>query len=104
MHQESRRGLMLIGVLKLLKAAGLVVLGVGVLSLLHRDAEETIRHWAEFPARRHPRALGRSCTGEGRWHQPADHAPARASVRCCTPRYSGPKAWGCYWPNLGRST
>jgi len=48
MHQESRRGLLLIGVMKLLKAAGLVVLGVGVLSLLHRDAEETIRHWAEF--------------------------------------------------------
>ncbi len=48
MHQESRRGLMLIGVMKLLKGVGLLVLGVGVLSLLHRDAEETIRHWAEF--------------------------------------------------------
>ena len=48
MHQESRRGLLVIGVMKLLKGAGLLVLGVGVLSLLHRDAEETIRHWAEF--------------------------------------------------------
>ena len=48
MHQESRRGLMLIGVMKLLKGVGLLVLGIGVLSLLHRDAEETVRHWAEF--------------------------------------------------------
>ena len=48
MPQESRRGLMLIGVMKLLKALGLVVLGVGVLSLLHRDAEGTVRHWVEF--------------------------------------------------------
>ena len=48
MHQESRRGLILIGVMKLLKGLGLLVIGVGVLSLLHRDAEETIRHLAEF--------------------------------------------------------
>jgi uncharacterized membrane protein (DUF2068 family) len=48
MHSESRRGLMLIGVFKLVKAFGLIVLGVGVLSLLHRDAEKTVRHWVEF--------------------------------------------------------
>src|SRR4051812_37693041 len=34
--------------MKLLKSAGLLILGVGVLSLLHRDAEQTIRHLAEF--------------------------------------------------------
>lgn len=48
MHYESRGGLMLIGAMKLLKSAGLLVLGIGVLSLLHRDAAATIRHWAEF--------------------------------------------------------
>jgi uncharacterized membrane protein (DUF2068 family) len=48
MPQESRRGLMLIGVMKLLKGIGLLVLGVGVLSLMHRDAEETVRGWVEF--------------------------------------------------------
>ncbi|MEP7049714.1 MAG: DUF2127 domain-containing protein [Pseudomonadota bacterium] len=48
MHQDSRRGLLLIGVMKLLKGAGLLILGVGVLSLLHRDAEHTIRHLAEI--------------------------------------------------------
>ncbi|HEY1534384.1 MAG TPA: DUF2127 domain-containing protein, partial [Polyangiaceae bacterium] len=39
---------MLIGVMKLLKGIGLLVLGVGVLSLLHRDAELTVRGWVEF--------------------------------------------------------
>ncbi len=48
MPHESPRGLLLIGVMKLLKAVGLLLLGVGVLSLLHRDAEETVRHWVEF--------------------------------------------------------
>jgi uncharacterized membrane protein (DUF2068 family) len=48
MPAESRRGLMLIGVMKLLKGFGLLVLGVGVLSLLHRDAADTVRHWVEF--------------------------------------------------------
>ena len=39
---------MLIGAMKLLKGIGLLVLGIGVLSLLHRDAEQTLRHWVEF--------------------------------------------------------
>jgi uncharacterized membrane protein (DUF2068 family) len=47
-HDESRRGLMLIGVMKLLKALGLLVLGIGVLSLQHRDAEGAVRQWVEF--------------------------------------------------------
>jgi uncharacterized membrane protein (DUF2068 family) len=47
MAARTRRGLMLIGVLKLLKGLALVIAGVGVLSLLHRDAAETVRHWIE---------------------------------------------------------
>ncbi|HTA92600.1 MAG TPA: DUF2127 domain-containing protein [Polyangiaceae bacterium] len=48
MPARSRRGLMLIGVLKLLKGLALMVAGIGVLSLLHRDAAETVRHWIEY--------------------------------------------------------
>jgi uncharacterized membrane protein (DUF2068 family) len=48
MAHDSRRGLTLIGVMKLLKAVGLLALGIGVLSSLHRSAEETLRHWLEF--------------------------------------------------------
>jgi uncharacterized membrane protein (DUF2068 family) len=48
MLHESRRGLILIGVLKLFKGVGLIVLGIGVLSLQHRDAEDTVRQWIEF--------------------------------------------------------
>jgi uncharacterized membrane protein (DUF2068 family) len=47
MASRSRRGLMLIGVLKLLKGLALLIAGIGVLSLLHRDAAETVRHWIE---------------------------------------------------------
>ena len=48
MASERRRGLLLIGVMKLLKSLGLFVLGVGLLSLLHRDAAEAVKHWIEF--------------------------------------------------------
>jgi uncharacterized membrane protein (DUF2068 family) len=48
MPKDSRRGLMLIGIFKLLKALGLVVLSAGAFSLVHRDVEETVRHWLEF--------------------------------------------------------
>ena len=48
MASERRRGLVLIGILKLLKAIALFVAGIGLLSLLHRDAEETVRAWIEF--------------------------------------------------------
>ena len=48
MAREKHGGLVLIGALKLLKALGLVALGVGVLSLQHRDPAETVRHWIEF--------------------------------------------------------
>lgn len=48
MARETHRGLLLIGVLKLLKALALFVVGVGLLSLLHRDAAAAVRHWIGF--------------------------------------------------------
>jgi uncharacterized membrane protein (DUF2068 family) len=45
MVSERHRGLLLIGALKLLKALGLFMVGVGLLSLLHRDAAAVVRHW-----------------------------------------------------------
>jgi uncharacterized membrane protein (DUF2068 family) len=39
---------MVIGVMKLLKGLALLIAGIGVLSLLHRDAAETVRHWVEY--------------------------------------------------------
>ena len=39
---------MAIGVMKLLKGLSLLALGVGLLSLLHGDAAQTIRHWIEY--------------------------------------------------------
>jgi uncharacterized membrane protein (DUF2068 family) len=48
MAARSRRGLIAIGVMKLLKGLSLLVVGIGVLSLLHRDAAETVRHWIEY--------------------------------------------------------
>src|SRR5450755_3837206 len=48
MAARSRRGLIVIGVMKLLKGLSLLVVGIGVLSLLHRDAAETVRHWIEY--------------------------------------------------------
>jgi len=48
MAGEKRGGLLLIGAMKLLKGLGLLVLGASLLSLVHRDAAETIRHWLEF--------------------------------------------------------
>ena len=47
MASEARRGLLLIGALKLLKALALLVVGVGLLSLLHRDAAQALRGWLE---------------------------------------------------------
>jgi uncharacterized membrane protein (DUF2068 family) len=39
--------LTLIGIFKLVKAAGLIILGIGLLKLLHRDIADTILHWIE---------------------------------------------------------
>jgi uncharacterized membrane protein (DUF2068 family) len=48
MASEKRRGLVLIGVLKLLKSLALFVAGVGLLSLLHRDAAQVLRTGIDF--------------------------------------------------------
>src|SRR5450432_2809586 len=48
MASRTLRGLLLIGALKLLKGLVLLAAGIGVLSLLHRDAAETVRHWIEY--------------------------------------------------------
>jgi len=48
MASETHRGLQLIGAMKLLKALSLFVVGVGLLSFLHRDAAHALRHWIEF--------------------------------------------------------
>lgn len=45
MPSERPRGLVRIGVLKLLKAVALFITGIGLLSLVHRDAAETLRGW-----------------------------------------------------------
>src|SRR5450432_3265388 len=47
MASERRRGLVVLGVFKLLKSLALFVAGVGLLSLLHRDVAETIRAWID---------------------------------------------------------
>ena len=48
MARETHRGLQLIGALKLLKALSLFLVGVGLLSLIHRNAAVAVRHWIAF--------------------------------------------------------
>jgi uncharacterized membrane protein (DUF2068 family) len=48
MASKTPRGLLLIGVLKLLKALALLLVGVGLLSTLHRDVAQAVRDWIEF--------------------------------------------------------
>ena len=48
MARKIPTGLLLIGWLKLLKALALLLLGTSLLSLLHRDAAEAMRHWIEL--------------------------------------------------------
>jgi uncharacterized membrane protein (DUF2068 family) len=45
---SHNRLLRLIAIFKLLKAAVLVAVGVGVLNLLHRDVARAVEHWAEL--------------------------------------------------------
>lgn len=44
---QSDTWLLLIGIFKLLKGVGLVIAGVGLLKLLHRDVAATAEHWIE---------------------------------------------------------
>jgi uncharacterized membrane protein (DUF2068 family) len=46
-NESSDPWLILIGLFKLLKAAGLLVLGFGLLHLLHRDVAALTTHWIE---------------------------------------------------------
>src|SRR5882672_7538527 len=39
-------GFIIIGVFKLVKGALLLAVGLGALSLIHKDAAEVLRHWA----------------------------------------------------------
>jgi uncharacterized membrane protein (DUF2068 family) len=48
MARETHRGLLLIGALKLVKALGLFIVGLGLLSLLHRNAAEVVGHVVGF--------------------------------------------------------
>ena len=40
--------IVLIGLFKLLKAAGLLIVGIGLLRLVHRDVAATFEHWVEL--------------------------------------------------------
>src|SRR5256885_718861 len=42
---EPHAGLLIIGIFKLLKCATLIAVGIGALTLLHRDAAEVVSRW-----------------------------------------------------------
>jgi uncharacterized membrane protein (DUF2068 family) len=44
-QKSSSRGLILIGLFKLVKALLLIMVGIGALRLLHKDMTQTIMHW-----------------------------------------------------------
>ena len=46
-QQSSSTGIILIGLFKLIKAALLIVAGIGAVSLLHKDIAETVTHWVD---------------------------------------------------------
>jgi uncharacterized membrane protein (DUF2068 family) len=46
-HRSRGRWLFLIGLFKLAKGLGLVVVGFGLLKLLHRDIADTVEQWVE---------------------------------------------------------
>lgn len=48
MKRHHDKGLWLIAVLKLLKGLSLLAVAFGALHLLHRDMEETVRHWVNI--------------------------------------------------------
>jgi len=45
---QSSVGLILIGLFKLLKAALLIAVGIGAVSLLHKDIAGTVTHWVDM--------------------------------------------------------
>lgn len=46
-RNSGSRGLILIGLFKLVKALLLIMVGVGALRLLHKDLTDTIMHWVD---------------------------------------------------------
>jgi uncharacterized membrane protein (DUF2068 family) len=46
-QQSSPAGLILIGLFKLIKAALLIAVGIGAVSLLHKDIAQTVTHWVD---------------------------------------------------------
>ena len=46
-RRESGAGILLIGVFKLVKALGLIAVGVGALKFLHKDLASAVLHWIE---------------------------------------------------------
>jgi len=59
--QRPDAWLLLIGIFKLLKGAGLIIAGFGLLRLLHQDVAATVNHWIEVlrvdPDNRHIHAV-----------------------------------------------
>lgn len=47
-NRDHGRGLRLIAAFKLLKALGLIAIGVGELRLLHRDVAAVVEHWVNM--------------------------------------------------------
>ena len=47
-NRDRGRGLRLIAAFKLLKALGLIAVGVGALRLLHRDVAAVVEHWVNM--------------------------------------------------------
>jgi uncharacterized membrane protein (DUF2068 family) len=48
MKPKQDKGIWLIAVLKLVKGLSLLAVALGALHLLHRDMEETVRHWVNI--------------------------------------------------------
>ena len=46
-HTRSHRGLLLIGLFKVLKSATLIAIGIGALHMLHKDVAAEIAKWAD---------------------------------------------------------
>jgi uncharacterized membrane protein (DUF2068 family) len=46
-QKSGSRGLILIGLFKLVKALLLIMVGIGALRLLHKDITDTIMHWVD---------------------------------------------------------
>src|SRR5215469_17469489 len=45
--KSSSRVLVLIGILKLLKALLLIIVGIGAIKFLHKDVVSTVMHWTQ---------------------------------------------------------